>query len=221
MDVSDEDHPRDARGGELLVVRDLAVRRGGKTVFTGVNVRARRGEIVALVGANGCGKSSLMGCVAGLFAPRQGAVRVAGHDPWGPPRARQAARRAQGFLPGGTDGGDPMGFLRGAELWALVAATRGVEPPSPSLTAALGLTELAERKLEQMSLGQRRRATLAAALLGPPALLILDEPDNGLDARHLDETIALLRAHRDHGAVLLASHDPALLTRLEARVVEM
>lgn len=216
----------------VLSVEDLAVMRGRRRIISGLSLQVADGEIVALVGDNGCGKSTAMGAVAGLFRPRQGQVRIDGHDVWGPARQRQAARRALGYLPEGGEGGEgsggaggvgshALGFLDGSELWALVAAARGAQPPSPELSAALGLPELAARKLGQMSLGQRRRAYLAAALLGPPRLLVLDEPDNGLDAARLDALTALLLAHRAHGAVLLASHDPALVERLGARVVKL
>jgi ATPase subunit of ABC transporter with duplicated ATPase domains len=70
-----------------------------------------------------------------------------------------------------------------------------------------------------MSLGQRRRACLGAALLGPPALLVLDEPDNGLDARRMDALVALLREHA--GATILSTHDRALLDQLGARIVAL
>lgn len=216
----------------LLQVRSLVVRRGPRRVLAGASLEVHPGELVALVGANGCGKSTLMGAIAGLYRPLEGQVRIDGHDVWGPSRQRQAARRALGYLPEGAEGGEgaggaggsgshALGFLEGRELWALCAAARGAEPPSPELSAALGLAELADKKLGQMSLGQRRRAYLGAALLGPPKLLVLDEPDNGLDAARLAALIELLRAHRAHGAVLLASHDPALVSQLEARVISL
>jgi ABC-type multidrug transport system ATPase subunit len=120
------------------------------------------------------------------------------------------------------EGADPPGFLRAGELWALVAATRGCAPPPPALCEALGLDELRDLPIERMSLGQRRRACLGAAFLGPPELLVLDEPDNGLDARRLDALVDLLRAHAAAGrACLLASHDAALLDHLGARVVPL
>jgi ABC-type multidrug transport system ATPase subunit len=206
---------------DVLSVERLAVRRGARAVLSELSLHVAAGEIVALVGPNGCGKSSLMGAVVGLYQPRAGLILVDGKNPWGPAAERRAARAALGYLPGGADGGDPMGFLHARELWALVAATRGTAPPSEELRAALGLDELADLKIDQMSLGQRRRACLAAALLGPPALLVLDEPDNGLDAARLAAMISLVSAHRARGAVLLASHDPALLERLEVRVVEL
>ncbi|MEZ4364453.1 MAG: ABC transporter ATP-binding protein [Kofleriaceae bacterium] len=208
-------------GVALLKVRDLTVRRGRKIVLSGVDLDVEAGEIVALVGPNGCGKSSLMGSVVGLYEPRRGEVQIQGRSAWGPPDERADARRAQGYLPGGADGGDPMGFLHGRELWALVAATRGAPPPTEELRAALGLDELAELTIEQMSLGQRRRACLAAAMLGPPPLLVLDEPDNGIDPARIERLVELLVDHRAHGGVLLASHDPELLRRLDARVVAL
>jgi ATPase subunit of ABC transporter with duplicated ATPase domains len=73
-----------------------------------------------------------------------------------------------------------------------------------------------------MSLGQRRRTCLAAALLGPPALLVLDEPDNGLDVRRLDSLVRLVQGHAaTDRAALLATHDAALLEQLGARVVSL
>ena len=69
-----------------------------------------------------------------------------------------------------------------------------------------------------MSLGQRRRACLGAALLGPPRLLVLDEPDNGLDAKRADALVELLKAHAAAGhAAIVATHDPSLLERAGAR----
>jgi ABC-type multidrug transport system ATPase subunit len=199
-----------------LVVDAVTVRRGGRTVIDDVSLAAAPGEIVGVVGRNGCGKSTLLMAVAGVLAPRDGRIEVAGAAVWGAHRERLAARRALGYVP---EGADPPGFLLGGELWALVAASRGTGPPTPELIDALGLDELREVAIERMSLGQRRRACLGAALLGPPELLVLDEPDNGLDVRRLDALIALLKAHAARGrACLLASHDAALLDQLGARV---
>ncbi len=73
-----------------------------------------------------------------------------------------------------------------------------------------------------MSLGQRRRACLGAALQGPPALLVLDEPDNGLDARRAEVLVELLRAHASGGgAAVVATHDRAMLAAVNARSVAL
>lgn len=199
-----------------LVVDGVSVKRGPRLVIDRRSFAVEPGEVVGLVGKNGCGKSTLIMAIAGVLAPRDGRVTIAGASVWGARGERRRARRALGYVP---EGADPPGFLLGGELWALVAATRGCAPPSAELTAALGLDELAATPLERMSLGQRRRACLGAAFMGPPALLVLDEPDNGLDVRRLGALIELIRAHAGAGhACLLASHDGALLDALNARV---
>lgn len=199
-----------------LTIDALSARRGGRVVLTDVTLAVAAGEIVGIAGKNGCGKSTLLLCVAGVLAPHDGRIAISGASVWGTHRERLRARRALGYVP---EGADPPGFLLGGELWALVAATRGCAPPTPALRDALGLDELRDAAIERMSLGQRRRACLGAALMGPPDLLVLDEPDNGLDGRRFDALVALLEAHAAAGgACLLASHDAALLDRLGARV---
>jgi len=203
----------------ILEVEQLAVRRGGRTIFEDVSLAAAAGEIVGIVGPNGCGKSTLLACVAGVLAPRDGRVRVTGASVWGSRGERHRARTALGYVP---EAADPPPFLRASELWALCAAARGVAMPSAELIERLGLEELRELALERMSLGQRRRACLGAALLGPPALLVLDEPDNGLDVRRIDALEVLLRDHATAGrACLVASHDAGMLERINARVVRL
>jgi ABC-type multidrug transport system ATPase subunit len=202
-----------------LVIDAVSIRRGGRVVLADLSLEVGAGEIVGLVGKNGCGKSTLLMAVAGVLAPRDGQIAISGAAVWGAHRERLRARRALGYAP---EAADPPGFLLGGELWALVAATRGTGPPTAELIAALGLDELREVPIDRMSLGQRRRACLGAALLGPPDLLVLDEPDNGLDARRLDALVALIKVHAAGGrACLVASHDAALLDQLGARIVAM
>jgi len=133
---------------------------------------------------------------------------------WGSSRDRTRARTALGYVP---EGADPPGFLLASELWALCATTRGVPLPDEALRAALGLDELAGLALERMSLGQRRRACLGAAFMGPPKLLVLDEPDNGLDVKRLDALIALLAGR----SALVATHDADLLKQISANALRL
>ena len=203
----------------ILEVERLCVRRGGRTIVDELDLAADAREVVGIVGANGCGKSTLLMALAGVLAPHDGRVRIAGASVWGGARERRRARAQLGYVP---ELADPPGFLLGGELWALCAAARGAQAPSPELVDRLGLDELREVALERMSLGQRRRACLGAALLGPPALLVLDEPDNGLDARRLDALATLVTEHAAAGgACVVATHDAALLERLGARVVSL
>ncbi|MBA3398109.1 MAG: ATP-binding cassette domain-containing protein [Deltaproteobacteria bacterium] len=203
----------------ILELAGLAVRRGGRTVIEDIALTVEAGEIVGVVGRNGCGKSTLLGCVAGVLPPRDGRVMIEGASVWGTHRERTRARRALGYVP---EAADPPGFLTGNELWGLCAASRQTTAPSADLREALGLDELAELVLERMSLGQRRRACLGAAFVGMPRLLVLDEPDNGLDAKRLAALVELVTAHAaGGGACILASHDAELLEQLGARTLHL
>lgn len=203
----------------ILRVECLRVKRGGRVILDDLELSAAAGELVGIVGKNGCGKSTLLMTIAGVLAPADGRVVVDGASVWGVQRDRIRARKALGYVP---EGADPPGFLLAAELWAVCAASRGTEPPSVDLVDRLGLDELRDLALDRMSLGQRRRACLGAALLGPPQLLVLDEPDNGLDTRRVDALVALLRDHAAAGrAAIIATHDAALLDQLGARVVAL
>jgi ABC-type multidrug transport system ATPase subunit len=203
----------------ILRVERLVVRRGDRVVIDNLDLAASAGEVVGIVGKNGCGKSTLLAAIAGVLAPRDGRIAIAGASVWGSSRERVRARAALGYAP---EHADPPGFLLGGELWALCAASRRAAAPDDALVAKLGLDELRDIAIERMSLGQRRRACLAAALLGPPALLVLDEPDNGLDAARIAALGELVRAHAaGGGAVLIATHDAPLLADVGARVVSL
>ena len=201
----------------MLKAERLTVRRGGRTVISELELGVDAGECVGIVGKNGCGKSSLLMAIAGVLAPTEGRVTIDGANVWGAAGQRRKARRALGYVP---EGADPPGFLLAGELWAMVAASRGCDGPGPALVEAMGLDEVRELALERMSLGQRRRACIGAAFMGPPKLLVLDEPDNGLDGKRGAALVELLKAHcAANNSAIVATHDRELLERVGARVV--
>ena len=206
----------------IAEVRGLGVRRAGRRVLDAIDLSAERGEIVALVGANGAGKSTLLAAIAGVLAPDRGAVLVGGASVWGAERERRRARGSIGYVP---EAADPPGHLTGEEVLALVAAVKQAAPLDAAVRARLALEPdgaIARARIDRMSLGMRRRACLGAALVGEPALLVLDEPDNGLDPAGVDTLLALLRERAEAGAgVVIASHDAGLVDRLGARRVTL
>lgn len=202
-----------------LLLEDLVVKRGGRTIIAKLGLSVAAGEVVGIVGKNGGGKSTLLMAIAGVLAPTEGRIMIAGANVWGSSTQRRASRRALGYVP---ENADPPGFLLGGELWAMCAASRGVAGPSDALVEAMGLDELRDVAIERMSLGQRRRACIAGALLGPPTLLVLDEPDNGLDAKRLTVLGDLVSGHcAENNSAIVATHDRDLLTRIAARIVEI
>ena len=195
----------------MIEARDLTKRRGGRLVVDEVSFTVAGGEVAAIVGANGAGKSTILAIVAGALPPDRGWVAVGG--------ATSGRRRQLGYVP---EAADPPGHLTGGELLALAAALRGSAPLDDATRARLGVDPLAGQRIERMSLGQRRRVCLAAALVGAPRALVLDEPDNGLDADGLDALVDLIAAATArNAAVLVATHDPAVRTRLGARELRL
>ncbi|MGX5214335.1 ABC transporter ATP-binding protein [Streptomyces violaceus] len=186
----------------VIEVTDLRrVYGGGFEAVGGVSFSVRRGEIFALLGTNGAGKTSTVELLEGLAAPADGRVRVLGHDPY---TDRALVRPRTGVML--QEGGFPseLTVAETARMWA--GCVSGARPPSEAL-ALVGLESKAGIRVKQLSGGQRRRLDLALALLGDPEVLFLDEPTTGLDVEGRRETWKLVSALRDGGTtVLLTTH---------------
>ncbi|WP_435284548.1 ABC transporter ATP-binding protein [Streptomyces koelreuteriae] len=186
----------------VIEVTDLRrVYGGGFEAVSGISLSVRRGEIFALLGTNGAGKTSTVELLEGLAPPTSGTVRVLGHDPY---TERAAVRPRTGVML--QEGGFPseLTVAETTRMWA--GCVSGARPPAEVL-ALVGLESKAGVRVKQLSGGQRRRLDLALALLGHPEVLFLDEPTTGLDVEGRRETWELVSALRDGGAtVLLTTH---------------
>ncbi|XUL89678.1 ABC transporter ATP-binding protein [Streptomyces galilaeus] len=194
MDTNEHEH--------VIEVTDLRrVYGGGFEAVRGITFSVRRGEVFALLGTNGAGKTSTVEVLEGLAAPSGGRVRVLGHDPH---TERAAVRPRTGVML--QEGGFPseLTVAETARMWA--GCTSGARPV-PEALALVGLERRAAVRVKQLSGGERRRLDLALALLGEPEVLFLDEPTTGLDAEGRRDTWELVRALRDGGTtVLLTTH---------------
>ncbi|UNM16072.1 ABC transporter ATP-binding protein [Streptomyces formicae] len=174
---------------------------GGFEAVSGITFSVARGEVFALLGTNGAGKTSTVELLEGLAAPSGGTVRVLGHDPY---RERAAVRPRIGVML--QEGGFPseLTVAETARMWA--GCTSGARPVGQALDL-VGLGARARVRVKQLSGGERRRLDLALALLGTPEVLFLDEPTTGLDAEGRRDTWELVRRLRDGGTtVLLTTH---------------
>jgi len=178
-----------------------------------VDIAVPSGSFVGLIGHNGAGKTTCLRMLMGLLRPSEGTVRVLGLDVVAEPLE---ARRRLGAVP---DEPAIYEWLTAREFLELVASVRGEGNVGQALElAALGGD--ADRPVREYSQGMRRRTALAAALLGRPAVIVLDEALNGLDPPTAARVKAVLRAAVDEGrTVLLSTHVVETVAAVADRVI--
>lgn len=208
----------------VVEVRALTKRYGAHTVFEAVDLTVRSGEIVAIVGESGVGKSTLLNCIAGLDSADGGDVRVMGEAVARLPEAEQARlrRRHIGFV---FQAFHVLPHLTVAQNVALPLLLLGGGDDRERVQRALaqvGLADLGERMPAQLSGGQLQRVAIARALIHRPALLLADEPSGNLDPKTAESVLdALVEQVRSHGAAcLLVTHSPAAAARAD-RILEL
>ncbi|MEK9659102.1 MAG: heme ABC exporter ATP-binding protein CcmA [Chloroflexota bacterium] len=197
--------PSPALPAEALSLEGVRKRYGATAALTGVDLRLGWGTVLGLFGHNGAGKSTLLRVLATLVRPDAGTALVAGLDPT---RQASAVRAAIGYV-----GHAPLLYddLTPTENLAFAASLfRLFDTPAriAGLLEEVGASAYAHRRVRTLSNGMAKRVALARALLHRPALLLLDEPETGLDAdglRLLDRLIAAVAA--GGGAVVLSTHD--------------
>lgn len=189
---------------------------GGRRVLDGLDLDATEGERVALFGENGAGKSTLLRILAGVLDADGGTASLDGESLLG---HSTKVRARVGYVP---EAADAPPHLSPRELVSLVAALKRASLPPQTLLDRLAVGAYWDRAIGGLSLGQRRRSCLAAALVGDVRLLLLDEPTNGLDPGGVRELAQILVDLRDSGAItLVATHDHAFAAMLEAREIRL
>ena len=194
----------------MITVENLTKRYGGTTAVSDVSFSCEPGSITGFLGPNGAGKSTTLRMLTGLTSPTSGSSSIAGRryaDLANPGRVVGVMLDAAAQHPGRT----------GRETLRLAAGLLGVPRNRiDEMLEQVGLADAATRRVGQYSLGMRQRLGIAAALLGDPAVLILDEPANGMDPEGIRWMRGLLRDFAARGGtVLLSSH---LLGEVQATV---
>ncbi|MEV5309572.1 ABC transporter ATP-binding protein [Streptomyces sp. NPDC052610] len=198
----------DGDGEGVIATRALTKRyRGGQLAVDGLDLTVPAGSVFGFLGPNGSGKTTTIRMLMGLIEPTSGTARVLDRPM---PRAARAVLPQVGAL---IEGPALYGFLSGRDnLLRYDAADPTADPRTrrARVAAALdrvGLTAAAGKKAKAYSLGMKQRLGLAAALLQPRRLLVLDEPTNGLDPQGMREIRTLVRELADDGTtVFLSSH---------------
>ncbi|MBF0673541.1 MAG: ABC transporter ATP-binding protein [Salinibacterium sp.] len=196
------------------------------TALDHVSLEVAKGELLAIVGPSGSGKSSLLAVAGALMPPTSGSVVVGGQELTGASRTRLSRIR-----------GDLIGFVFQSTnlLPSLTARDQLLMVPhmasgiraehrakADELLASVGMSHRADRRPAQLSGGERQRVGIARALMGDPQVLLVDEPTSALDHARADEVVALLaeRAHATGTACVMVTHDLEVLTHTD-RVLRM
>lgn len=211
------DAPPPALGQVVAQTKRLSVRYGSVAAVRDLDLAVRTGEILALMGRNGAGKSSLLGALTGLVRPSSGQVRIGGVDPR-TLRGRALTERV-GLVPQ-----QPADLLYGETVAAECAAAdrdaRTAEGTAAALLRRIAGDIDAERHPRDLSEGQRLALALAVVLTSAPPLLLLDEPTRGLDYPAKARLIVALRELAADGhAIVLATHDVELAAEVSGRTV--
>lgn len=190
-----------------LDVRGLTKGYRGRNILRGVDLTAGPGEAVAVIGRNGAGKSTFLGCITGDRLPDAGEIRIGGADPFSDPAA---AAQGMGFVP-------EQPFLYGeltiGETVDFVADARGIarneaRAEGERLLTLLGMPGADPLLCRELSQGMGRKVAVVVALLHRPRLIVLDEAFNGLDRVSTERLAGELDDRRAEGsAVLMSSHD--------------
>ena len=205
-----------------LAVAGLRKSYPGLTVLTDINLEVAAGEVVAIRGQSGTGKSTLLHCLGLLDKADGGTIKLDGTDLAGLTSAAAAVHRAR-----------RIGFVFQAfhllpeftvrENVLMSARTAGIPDAGPRADALLervGLGSRGDQAVTTLSGGERQRVALCRALLPRPALLLADEPTGNLDPATADTVLTLLLAlARDDGAaIVLVTHDPEVAARADRRL---
>ncbi|MBF6173179.1 ABC transporter ATP-binding protein [Nocardia blacklockiae] len=190
----------------VVATAALTKRYGPHTAVDAVDMTVRAGEIYGFLGPNGAGKTTTLRMLVGLIRPSSGTATVLGSRPGDPETLRRIGVLIEGpgFYPylSGRDNLRVFARYRGAS-----ARTRALHDDVEQVLHRVGLTDRGDDKFRAYSLGMKQRLGVAAALLGHPDLLILDEPTNGLDPAGMAEMRELITGLAADGhTVVLSSH---------------
>jgi ABC-2 type transport system ATP-binding protein len=190
----------------MIEVKGLVKTYGPKRAVDGVSFRVNRGDILGFLGPNGAGKSTTMKMITGFISPDAGTATVDGIDVTKDP---VAVKRKLGYLPESAPAYPEMTVEEFLNFIAEVRGFRSTDAKRAQVDRAIGLTHLApvrKQTIETLSKGFKQRVGFAQALLHDPAVLVLDEPTDGLDPNQKNEVRALIKAMAAEKAVILSTH---------------
>jgi ABC-2 type transport system ATP-binding protein len=207
-----------ANSATLIETQALVKRYGDKVAVNNISFEVQAGEVFGFLGPNGAGKTTTIKMIVGLLQPTSGTIRVAGYDVQTQPLL---AKAASGYVP---DTPNLYAKLTGRELLRFVGDLYSLDRQrlaqrTEELLRVLDLNEAADQTIDSYSHGMQQKASLAAALMHDPKVLVLDEPTVGLDPKSARLIKDILRQMAERGtAVFLSTHILEIAERMCDRI---
>ncbi|PIY72403.1 multidrug ABC transporter ATP-binding protein [Candidatus Roizmanbacteria bacterium CG_4_10_14_0_8_um_filter_33_9] len=172
---------------------------GTKTAISDLTFTAKQGEIIGLLGPNGAGKTTTMRLLVGYLIPTKGTITVNDLSPY---QQRYELSRKIGYLP---ENNPLYGEMKVVEYLSFISSIKK-EKNVKSIIDSIGLSEVMQKKIEELSRGYKQRVGLAAALMGAPEILVLDEPTSGLDPIEQEKIRDLIKKFGKQKTIIFSTH---------------
>ena len=202
----------------MIEVKNFTKKYGNFLAVENISFTVKDGEIVGLLGPNGAGKSTTMNAITGYIEQTEGEIIVNGYDTI---KKAKKAKREIGYMPEGVPLYDDLSIK---EIVTYMAELRKVNRKErkqkvEDIIKKVGLLDMKNKLIKNLSRGQKQRVSLAGALIGDPKILILDEPTVGLDPKQITEIRSLIKDLGKNHTVILSSHILSEVSQICDRVV--
>lgn len=206
-----------------MLVKDIVFGYGKKEVLKGVNFKVSKGEIVSIIGPNGSGKSTLVKCIDGIFKPKSGKVYIDTKDTR--TMSTKELAKTMAYVPQASSDVFVQRVFDTVLMGRKPHLNWGVRKMDLEIVEEvldyMGLTNLAECYLDELSGGQRQKVLIARALAQEPEILLLDEPTSSLDIKHQLEVLEIVKkiSNQRKSSVVMVIHDLSLAYRFSDKLV--
>ena len=202
----------------MIEVKNFTKRYGDFLAVENISFTVKDGEIVGLLGPNGAGKSTTMNAITGYIEQTDGEIIVNGYDTI---KKAKKAKREIGYMPEGVPLYDDLSIKEFVTYMAELRKVNRKERKQKveDIIKKVGLLDMKNKLIKNLSRGQKQRVSLAGALIGDPKILILDEPTVGLDPKQITEIRSLIKDLGKNHTVILSSHILSEVSQICDRVV--
>lgn len=202
----------------MIEVKNFTKKYGNFLAVENISFTVKDGEIVGLLGPNGAGKSTTMNAITGYIEQTEGEIIVNGYDTI---KKAKKAKREIGYMPEGVPLYDDLSIKEFVTYMAELRKVNRKERKQKveDIIKKVGLLDMKNKLIKNLSRGQKQRVSLAGALIGDPKILILDEPTVGLDPKQITEIRSLIKDLGKNHTVILSSHILSEVSQICDRVV--